>query len=950
MSDDDRLADLAARIADGAPIDWDAAQTSAGSRQDADAIRELEVLASIAQLHRQAITDSLASAAPPEPPVERPPAESGSRVWGPLRILEPLGSGSFGDVFRAWDTSLDREVALKLMRHRHDSASDSIAREGQMLARISHANVMAIYGAQAIDGQVGIWGEYLRGRTLAQIVGQSGPLSAEETLVVADAVARALAAAHRAGLLHRDIKAQNVIREKGGRIVLMDFGLGRDAATESEPTGRELAGTPLYLAPELFAGGRASVQSDLYSLGVLMFYLVTGTFPVVGRRLEDIASQHAAGRRQRLQDLRPDLPAPFVQLVERALEPDPAARFESAGAMQAAIAAHRDPFARQAAPARIGTLLAHPIFIAVALAAVLAAAAIGWFVNERGKTPPPPITFSLRPPPGTHFGDSTRNVPAISPDGSLIAFVATDNQTGDSRLWLHSLRTMTVQMVAESRRAATPFWSPDGNSIAFFAEGGLKRITIGGVRSDTITSAVEPRGGTWNQQGVILFSRSAREGLVRVDANAHDVNPMTVATPDATRGEIAYMWPQFLPDGRRFLYFVLSNDDAVRGVYLGSLDGTRGKRILASDTGAALAGNALVFVRDGNLAAQPFDAAGGTLAEGEATVVAQNVAATFDFHSGVTGSTGGTLVYSPAERTRMTWYERNGRPVGPLDLPGPRFRSPVLSVDSAYLAVQRYRDALSELPIFDLRRGGILTTLTHGISVEPAHTFDVQFPVWAPGPPLRIVYASSDSGWLDLYEKRLDSNDSPRLVAHSESDKMPTDWSPDGKFVTYTDLPKDGSHYHLWVVNVADGSKPVMFGNGQVDDGWARFSRDGKHVAYVSTESGRAEVWVQTFPGGTDRHRVSSDGGVDPQWLSADELTFLDTSGRLMLAGLDFGQDDPVRRSEVLFATHVRTPGASRNNYAWRDDGRQVLINESAADPAESQLVVIVNWIPPHHQ
>src|SRR5205085_158987 len=241
-------------------------------------------------------------------------------TWGSLRVLELIGSGAYGDVYRAWEPSVDREVALKLLRpnaSRGGTPSEALVKEGQLLARIRHANVVAVYGAMRLEDRVGIWGELLHGRTLDEMVRLNGPMSAQEAGIVVDAVCRALSAVHRAGLLHRDIKAQNVMREAGGRIVLMDFGLGRELALTGP--GLELAGTPAYLAPELFRGEPASVQSDIYSVGVLLFHLVTGRFPVESDSMAALSAQHAKGDRIRLQDLRSDLSASFAQVVERAL-------------------------------------------------------------------------------------------------------------------------------------------------------------------------------------------------------------------------------------------------------------------------------------------------------------------------------------------------------------------------------------------------------------------------------------------------------------------------------------------------------------------------------------------------------------------------------------------------------------------------------------------------------
>jgi len=934
----DPLIDLAGLVADGQAVDWGSAHSSAGSDADSAAVRELEVIAAIARLHRQA-TPELAARPSTKPELDDPAAQR----WGPLVILEPLGSGSFGEVFRAWDTSLDREVALKLLRRRTsiDGVADTIAREGQLLARIHHANVMAIYGALAIDGQVGIWGELLKGRTLANIVADSGPFSADETLVFADAIGRALAAVHRAGLLHRDVKAQNVIREQGGRIVLMDFGLGRDVNT-TITSDVDLAGTPLYMAPELFAGGRASVQSDLYSFGVLMFFLATATFPVTGRSSQDIRTAHAGGRRQRLQDLRPDLPVPFVHIVERALEPDPSRRFESAGAMQAAITAATHLHAADDGDAEaVRSRLRWVVAVAVITGASAIAFASLWFASRPSVEARSSVMFRLPAPPGTRFSDSAWNVGEISPDGRYVAMLARDDATGSTEIWLHDINTMKATRVLDSLSSVSVFWAPDSSALAFFAGEGLRRISVGGVRSDSVTVATEPRGGTWGPDGTILFAPGPRGGLMRVSANGSGAKAAPVISPDRTRGELGYMWPQFLPDGHRFIYFVTSNDPTVRGIYIGSLDGKTRKRLVASDAAGVLVEGFLLFVRDGNLASQRFDAKTGSV-EDTATTLINGVAVTFDYQSMVSGSNDGTLVYTAAVFTRLNWRSRAGGALGFVDAPAGRYRSPAISADGRYLGVQRYQDTMSEIPVFDLLRGGTATTISRGSSTVPTLAPEFEFPVWGPPPDDRLAYASSELGWEDIYVRGLGASQRPLLLLRSESDKMPTDWSQDGRFLLYQDLPSGGS-YDVWALPMTGDHKPIPVANGPADEGEAKFSPDGTHVAYVSNASSRPEIWIRGFPDTREDRKVSVAGGVDPAWLSNSEVSFLDLSGQLMIVDVSHGGLGPPA-PKPAFQTRVVTPGASRNNYAWTDGGRRLVVNEPLEN-VPSQPVVITNWM-----
>jgi hypothetical protein len=369
--EDPRLIRIVEAIADGSPVDWSEAGEMVSPATDP--LRELRVIAQLAAVHRQSIEDdsaqSLGDVLSVLPAASATPDRSKGVPWGPLLVLDEIGGGSFGKVYRAWDPSLDHEVALKRLRLPADapaSQAASIVREGQLLARVRHQNVITVHGACEINGEVGIWMDFVRGKTLEQIVRNEGPMSAQEASVVGESLCRALAAVHQAGLLHRDIKASNVMREAGGRIVVLDLGASTEMDIETPAATRRMAGTPLYMAPELFDGGTASVPSDIYSLGVLLFYLTTGRYPVEGKSLVDIRAAHQAGRRVLLSDVRSDLPRHFVEAIERALSALPEQRCQSAGAMLRSFSAGTwtDPLSarqeRQPAAADLGGIAHMP--------------------------------------------------------------------------------------------------------------------------------------------------------------------------------------------------------------------------------------------------------------------------------------------------------------------------------------------------------------------------------------------------------------------------------------------------------------------------------------------------------------------------------------------------------------------------------------------------------------
>lgn len=406
MDDEDpQIIELAQAVSDDRPIDWAAAERSARDPAMQAVIRELSLIAKLARLSRQSVDATSSDGLLDDARDASTTVEGGIGTWAHLRLLERVGSGGFGDVYRAWDSRLGREVALKIMPATlasQDEARDFV-REGGLLARVRHPHVVGVYGAETVGGTVGIWMEFVRGRTLRRIVAEDGVLGAEEAALLGITLCRATAAVHNAGLLHRDIKAHNVMREEGGRIVLMDFGLGRDiGAIAPEGTAADMAGTPLYLAPEVLLGSPPSVASDIYSLGVLLFNLVTGKYPVEGATIEEIRRAHVQGARTLLPDARPNLPPPFVAVVERAMSPDPAQRFKTCGAMEAALSSvigadarpgtagagvEREPLAQ---PKR--TRASHFTRMALSIAGVFAILAAAWMLAKSAiDRPPPPV-------------------------------------------------------------------------------------------------------------------------------------------------------------------------------------------------------------------------------------------------------------------------------------------------------------------------------------------------------------------------------------------------------------------------------------------------------------------------------------------------------------------------------------------------------------------------------
>lgn len=395
--DDSDLLPLAASIADGATISWAEIEQRIADRDALDLLDEFRTLDRIARAHRDAASGDVANA--------RPSLDTGTETehpqsWGHFVGLEPIGGGTFGTVYRATDSKLRRDVALKLLRTPASSqpaASDHLLNEARVLARIRHPNVVSVHGADAVEGLVGIWMEFVAGHTLSDVLARQGPFSAREAAAIGVDVSRALAAVHQAGFVHGDVKARNVMREEGGRTVLMDFGAGRTVGRADEGHADRAAGTPVYLAPEVFGGARQSPSSDIYSLGVLLFHLVTGTYPTVGDTWEAVASAHREGRCQRLADLRPDLPDEFRRVVERALAPDPGSRFHTPGGFEVALSTFLGAPAQ--APGRLPRLAAAGagVMLLLGLSYWLSTQAPSSVSSEPASVAPPTTTTRVAP-------------------------------------------------------------------------------------------------------------------------------------------------------------------------------------------------------------------------------------------------------------------------------------------------------------------------------------------------------------------------------------------------------------------------------------------------------------------------------------------------------------------------------------------------------------------------
>jgi Tol biopolymer transport system component len=875
-----QLDELIAAVADSRAIDWARFLDSCRDEDERKLVAQLKVLTEVAR----AADSSLDRDQQPRRPPESERSATPPFQWGPLEVVEELGRGAFGRVFHARDPRVDRDVALKLF-DRAPSGDTTLVREAQLLARIRHPHVVVVHGADTIDGRSGLWMELVRGRTLHHVLQEQGPFGAREAALIGLDLCRALAAVHGAGLVHRDIKATNVMRATGGRIVLMDFGAGfqRD---EGDRGGGIATGTPLYMAPELFDGAEASVSTDLYALGVLLFHLVTGVYPVNGSSLMELHDNHARDARTLLRDAMPDIPAALAQVVDRALSRVPAARFRSAADMERALAATLD--IERAAPVvdptmpwwRRWTGRPLPAYVTLAAISIVFAAALivvrqleRWPAahNATTGTPRESIAFTVEAPEGSRFADGP-GLLAVSPDGRRIAFATAGNQissTVPAHLWVRRLGSLVAEPIPGTETGYQPFWSPDGRFVGFSAsDSSLKRVDVTG--GSVVTLADWGLGGAWNRAGVILFS--GRDGrLYRITEDGGSAAAVT--TLDPLQGETRHLWPSFLPDGRRFVFLAYSSPSE-SGVYVGSIDSPTRTRIANMVSKAEYAGGSLFYQRQGTLMAHPLDLQKAQLV-GEAKPIASSVRFGGDGRAAFSVSETGVAVYATdlgGAVNSLTWFDANGKRIAAVGEQG-TYAYPSLSPDGTRLAVNQLTvDGRWDVWLIDLVR-----------NVSTRFTFnnaDDRWPlVWSPDAAY-LAFSARDIGGdaFNLYRRSLSGAASDEPLFESADDKEPSGFSADGGILLFNRELGKGHATDIWALPLAGDRKPFGVLETKYDEESGVFSPDDRWMAYASNESGVFQVYAQRFPPTGVKVQVSRDGGTWPRWTSDGTILYSSAS------------------------------------------------------------------------
>jgi Tol biopolymer transport system component len=882
----------------------------------------------------------------------------GTRL-GVYEVIASIGEGGMGEVYRATDTTLGRQVAIKILPDGFEADPERMARferEAKTLASLNHPNIAAIYGFEKSAGLRALVMELVEGDDLSRRIAR-GAMPIDEALPIAMQIAEALEAAHEQGIVHRDLKPANIRVRADGTVKVLDFGLAKamqpagslSPDLSMSPTVSNHAtqagiilGTAAYMSPEQAAGSLVDKRSDVWAFGVVLFEMLTGRRVFTGETVSHVLASVLKSDPD-WTTVPASVPPRVVTVLRRCLQKDRKHRIRDIGDVNLALEGTFETAVPQtmAAPSAKGERLAWIAALAVAAAAIVALAIPA--VRYLRETPPPETRVEIVT---TATGQPTSF--ALSPDGRQIAFVASVD--GEPRLWLRSLATTTAQPQAGTEGARYPFWAPDGRSVGFFVANAVKRLELGGGAPQILASVVNGSGGTWNADGVILFASSVNSiPLMRVSVSGGAVAAVTALGPRQTGHDA----PCFLPDGRRFVFYVRGAPDTA-GIYLGALDGSTPTRLTAADGGGvylpadqtSVAGRAssgwLLLVRAGTLVAQRLDVAKGGLT-GEPVTLAEGVAVDGRHQVAVSVAATGLVAYRTVagSQRQLTWMDRSGTVRGTIGEPDASLSNPRVAPDGRRVAVQRTVQGNDDIWLLDGAR-------TSRFTFDPAGEWR---PVWSPNGST-IAFTSNRTGAGDLYQKLTSGAGAEERLVTSDQLKQVYSWSADGRFLLYNSSDPQ-TNTDLWVVPLAGDHTPSVFLKTPFREITGVFSPDGRWVAYMSNEAGRQEIYVRPFPGTSaagGQRQVSTAGGAFPVWRpDGKELNYLNPAGAMMGAPITItGSTVEPGVPVVLFPTHIAGGGTEAQQgrqYDVAPDGR-FLINAVAGDAPTVPITLLMNWNP----
>ncbi len=880
---------------------------------------------------------------------------SGTKL-GPYEIQSPLGAGGMGEVYRARDTRLGRDVALKILPESFALDPDRLRRfeqEARAVAALNHPNILAVFDIGTYNegqhrGSPFLVSELLEGESLRATLDR-GAVPQRKTIEYGVQIAHGLAAAHEKGIVHRDLKPENIFVTKDGRIKILDFGLAKLAQntgaepdevtlTSSHTAAGVVMGTASYMAPEQVRGEPADPRTDIFAFGAVLYEMLSG---VRAFRRDTAAETMTAV----LKDDPPELSDPgrvvspaLERIVRRCLEKNPEQRFQSARDLSFALSAlsgtEVSGAARiAAAPRRV------PLLLWLSVALVLAAVAgVTWLVARR---PAATTVMQFAIPVPEEMSISHM---ALSRDGSMLAFVSPEEESALPMLYVQRIGSPSVMLLPGTQGASYPFWSPDGANVGFFANGKLLKIAIAGGTPQVLASVLAARGGSWNSRDVIIYSPDAASAIWRVNADGSGAAAVTQDFLNSSHNLVTHRWPVFLPDGNRFLMWVgdfgNAKDDQISGIYVSSLDGKERRLVLLCHSSFGYDSRHLFYVDDQRqLVSVDFDASAAKVS-GRTTAIANVVGfqpSTYWAALAVGGN--GTVIYNTgvgAALSVLTWMDRSGKELGQIGDPA-IMANPTLSPDDSRVAVD----------ISDLKGNSVdvwlLSTNGAGNSRFTFEPVEQVAGVWSRDGST-LAYRAIFKEGTTLFTKRASGleREKPLLQSQVRDDLLPNSWSADGQQILCEDQAP--THSYLALLPAAGGA-PVPFLNNKANENNGQISPDGKWVAYASDESGIWEIYVTSFPGAAGKWQVSRGGGTEPRWRGdGKEIFYIAPNGMLMAVPVNgeniFATGTPV----PLFQIHGRAPISSTDVFTYdvAKDGKRFLVNRYVKPEHVAPLTILL--------
>jgi eukaryotic-like serine/threonine-protein kinase len=886
--------------------------------------------------------------------------------FGPYEIIDALGAGGMGEVYRARDARLGREVALKVLPELFAADPERRARfhrEALLLASLNHSNIAQVYGVDDSTGVVVLAMELVPGRTLAAMITESrddgndrGGLPVADALAIARQIAEALEAAHQNGIVHRDLKPANVKVTDDRLVKVLDFGLAKALDVPGAPAAEAMnsptltarvtelgviLGSAAYMAPEQARGKSVDKRADVWAFGCVLYEMLTGTRAFQG---EDVSDVLAAVLRTEpdWSALPPDLPPAVRALLLGCLVKDRAQRVADISTARFLLT---DPSllslgsaAIGSSPARAGRSIRLSLVAAALVIAVVGTAVAAHMLASvaRPTRVPGLARLAITMPDGDVLPDLGVPLLAISPDGAHVVYTAV--HAGEAHLFVRALDSLESRPIPGTENGVMPFFSPDGLWVAFFAQGKLKKVSLAGSALQILGDAANGRGGSWSPNGIIYFVPEGSAGVWAVPASGGP--PQEVTRLDPANGEVSHRWPQLLSGGTDLLFTIWTGPgwDEQQIAVQSLTTGARRVLLRGGGTGRYVSPGYLVYSRADALLAQPMDVRRVALVGSAPVVLNEQVLTEGEEGAHYSVSDAGDLVYVPggAQRLdrRIVWVDRAGA-VEPLPLPPRHYSELALSPDGRQLAVQT-EDGTHGIWIYDFARASLTAlAITNGSSQAPIWTADGQ----------HIAYRATRHGTRRLFWKATDgTSEEEPLTAVANNTQTPSSWSPDGRTVAFSE-PGKNTGLDIWLLT-PDGKAAARPFLATASQEWnARFSPDGKWLAYQSSESGRSQVYVQPFPGPGARHPISAGGGSEPVWSANGRELFYLNRDVMMAVDITEASGFAAGVPRRLFQGQFRTSATSTSAYAVSLDGRRFLrIQAVQPERPLTEIHVVLNW------